>query len=619
MFLPICKDDMIKQNIDQLDFILITGEAYVDHPSFGHAIVSRYVESLGYTVGIIAQPLKKEDYMKLGKPKYAFLITSGVIDSMVNNYSVNKKKRKVDIYSDEKKAGLRPDRAVDVYTKNVKNIYKDSYCIIGGTEASLRRFAHYDYFDDNIRKSILLTSGADLCIYGMGEKVYADIDKLLKRNVPIEKIKNVAGTCYVSDDISNLKDHIELASFEEISKDKKVYAKTHIDILKNNDDIYGKTLVQKDNDKYVVCNKPARPLTTKELDYVYELHYERKPHPSYKDVRSMEEVEFSIVSNRGCFGSCNYCAITFHQGRKLSIRSHESIIREAKLLTELPNFKGYINDVGGPTANFRHVACEKQKKYGVCKERQCLTPDICPNLKVDHMDYLELLTKLRKLDKVKKVFVRSGLRFDYIMKDKNREKFLEEFCKHHVSGQLKVAPEHSDEKVLKLMNKCSFDKYLEFKKLYEKVNEKLNLKQFLVPYLISSHPGTTLKSAIRLSEYLKSISYMPLQVQDFYPTPMSISTTMYYTGLDPYTMESIYIPKTSEDKTMQRALLQYRKKENYNLVKNALIKAGRTDLIGFDKNALIKPLKSEVYKFKEINNKSNSKLNKKIKSKRKER
>lgn len=613
MFLPICKEDMKKRNIESLDFIMIIGEAYVDHPSFGHAIVSRMYESLGYSVGIISQPQKDEDYTKLGKPNYAFLISSGVIDSMVNNYSVSKHKRSKDVYSLGSKPGLRPDMATVVYTKKVKKLFPDSYCIIGSIEASLRRFSHYDYWQDKVLKPIITLSGADLLMYGMGEKSIIELCKMLDRGVPIEKIKNVRGTMYQTDDESVIERLIKkedakvLPSYEEVLSDKKMYCKMHMQVLENQDDVYGNVLIQKVGNNYVIQNKPQKPLTVKEMDMTYSLPYERTYHPVYKKyggIEALNEVEFSLTSNRGCFGACNYCALTYHQGRKVQVRSHESLIEEAKLLTTKENFKGYIHDVGGPTANFRRTACNKQEKYGVCKTKQCLFPKPCNNLEVDHKDYIELLRKLRKLDNVKKVFIRSGIRFDYLLADKDK-KFLEELCKYHISGQLKVAPEHSVNSVLDKMGKPNFEVYLKFADEYKKMNEKLKKDQYLVSYYISSHPGCTLKDAIKLAEYLNSIHYMPKQVQDFYPTPGTISTCMYYTGIDPRNMQMVYVPKSEEEKRMQRALLQYRKKENYHIVKEALKKAGREDLIGFSDNCLIKPKKEDILKSR-INNRNDN-------------
>ncbi len=608
MFLPVSKKELEERNIEKLDFIMIIGEAYVDHPSFGHAIISRLIESLGFSVGIIAQPQKDEDYQIFGEPKYGFLISSGIIDSMVNNYSVGKVKRKHDVYSPGGKAGLRPDMATVVYTKVIKRIYPDAYCIIGSIEASLRKFAHYDYWQDKVLEPILILSGADLLMYGMSENSIIQMCNLLQKGVPIENIKSLRGTMYKTTDKNEIdilltSDKVMLTeSFETVTQDNKAYAKMHMEILENQDDVYGKTIIQKVKNDFVVQNPPQKPLNEKELDSVYALPYERTYHPMYEaqgGIEAIKEVEFSVTSCRGCFGACNYCALTYHQGRKVTSRSHESIIKEATKLTENKNFKGYIHDVGGPTANFRKVACKKQEESGVCKKKQCLFPKPCSNLEVDHSDYLTLLRKLRKLENVKKVFIRSGIRYDYLMADDNKE-FLEELCKYHISGQLKVAPEHSQNNVLDKMGKPRFDSYLKFNQEFKKMNEKLKQDQYLVPYFISSHPGCTLGDAIKLAEYLHSIHYIPQQVQDFYPTPGTISTCMYYTKLDPRTMEKVYVPTDFIDKKMQRALLQYRKKENYHIVLEALVKAKRPDLIGFEPNCLIKPLKEDVFKFKKM-------------------
>lgn len=617
MFLPMSKKDLKERNIDKLDFIMISGEAYTDHPSFGHAIISRYIESMGFTVGIIAQPQSKEDYMKLGEPNYAFLISSGVIDSMVNNYTVAKKKRNKDVYSPGGKFGLRPDMSTVVYTKMIKEVYPDVFCLAGSIEVSLRKFAHYDYWQDKVLPSILISSGVDLIVYGMGENPIKDICDRIKKGIPLHSIKDVRGTAYVEKSIDKLlskKECLVIPSFEEVSKDKEAYAKAHMQVLREQDDIYGKCIVQQHGDVYVVQNEPAKLLTTEELDKVYDLPYERTYHPIYESqggVPAIQEVEFSLISNRGCFGGCNYCALTYHQGRKLSVRSHESIVKEAELLTKKDNFKGYIHDVGGPTANFRKPACTKQLKHGVCKDKQCLFPSPCKNLEVDHTDYVALLRKLRGLNKVKKVFVRSGIRFDYVLQDKD-DTFIKELCEHHVSGQLKVAPEHSESTVLKKMGKPDFDVYKRFVNKFKEVNKKLGKEQYIVPYYISSHPGASLKSAVKLSEYLNSIGYMPEQVQDFYPTPATISTCMYYTGIDPRTMENVYVPKMEHEKRMQRALLQYRRKENYDIVKEALIKADRIDLIGYEKNSLIKPREAEKGKINALKKQSEVKKQEQI-------
>jgi uncharacterized radical SAM protein YgiQ len=608
-FLPISKEDMKERGWDQLDFLLISGDAYVDHPSFGTAIISRILEKEGYRVGIIAQPdWKSVDAFKiLGRPKYAVLVTSGVIDSMVNHYTASKKVRSDDVYSPGGKAGYRPDRAVIVYCNRVREAFKDIPIIIGGIEASLRRFAHYDYWDDKVRRSILQDSRANLLVYGMGEKPILEIAGMLKQGIPVNEIKEVRGTAYIAsyEDLPDeIKEHMDsgakkgkyavLPSFEEVSEDKAEYAKAFKIQYEEQDAITGRTLIQKHGDKYVVQNPPIMPLSEKEMDRIYALPYERTYHPIYEKyggIPAIKEVEFSITSHRGCYGGCSFCALNFHQGRVIQRRSQKSVINEARKLTMLPNFKGYIHDVGGPTANFRGRACEKQDKSGVCKNRQCLYPEPCKNLIVDHSEYLDLLRKLRELPGVKKIFIRSGIRYDYLMLDKNDE-FFTELCEHHVSGQLKVAPEHVVNRVLHRMGKPSREVYDRFVKKFYEINQKLNKEQYLVPYLISSHPGSDLKAAVELAVYLNKIKYTPEQVQDFYPTPGTLSTCMFYTGLDPRDMKKVYVPKSPKEKVMQRALLQYRKKENYNLVYEALKLAGREDLIGYGKDCLIKPPKA---------------------------
>lgn len=592
-FLPISKRDMKECGIDMLDFVYVVGDAYVDHPSFGHAIISRVLEHSGYTVGIISQPdwHSCEDFKRLGKPRLGFLVTSGNIDPMVNHYTAAKRVRNTDLYSPGGKAGYRPDRADIVYSNRIREAYGDVPIIIGGIEASLRRFAHYDYWSDKVRRSILIDSGADLLIYGMGERQIVEIAELLDAGVPVREIKGVFGTMYLeSDELSLPYDGIILPSYDEVLSDKQSYATATRIEYEEQDAVRGKPLVQLDSTRYVVQNPPARPLTTEELDDVYALPYTRTYHPIYKKyggIPALKEVEFSITSCRGCYGSCNFCALAYHQGRTVTSRSHESIIEEAKILSGLKNFKGYIHDVGGPTANFRHTACKEQEKRGVCKTRQCLFPKPCRNLIVDHSDYLELLRKLRKLPKIKKVFVRSGIRYDYLIYDKD-ESFFYELVEHHISGQLKVAPEHISDNVLKYMGKPGMDVYGRFCERYKSINEELHKNQFLVPYLMSSHPGSTLNDAIALAEFLRDTGHNPEQVQDFYPTPGSISTCMYYTGIDPRTMESVYVPKSYEEKQMQRALLQYRNPKNHKLVRRALKMAGRDDLIGLDKKCLIK-------------------------------
>jgi uncharacterized radical SAM protein YgiQ len=621
-FLPVSKEDLKKRNIDILDFIIVTGDAYVDHPSFGTAIIGRVLEREGFTVGIIAQPDWRniDDFKKLGKPKYAFLVNSGNIDSMVNHYTASKRKRHDDFYSPGGKSGYRPDRAVIVYCNKIKEAFKDSPIIIGGIEASLRRFAHYDYWDNAVRRSILEDSSADLLIYGMGEKPIVQISNLLRYGMKIDSIKNVTGTAYIEKDISNLDDYIEIPSFEEVSTNKKSYAEAYKIQYYEQDSIRGKTLVQKHKDRYVVQNPPQPPLSEEEMDEVYALPYARTYHPMYESeggIPAIKEVKFSITSHRGCYGSCSFCALTFHQGRVIQNRSQESILKEANMITNMKDFKGYIHDVGGPTANFRHRACKVQEKNGTCKNRQCVFPSACKNLIVDHKEYLNLLRKIRKIPNVKKVFIRSGIRFDYLMYDKNDE-FFKELCKHHISGQLKVAPEHINDKVLKLMGKPNKNVYDSFVKKYHDINKKMNKKQFLVPYLMSSHPGSDLKAAIELAEYIKKMGYTPEQVQDFYPTPGSLSTTMYYTEINPLTEEKVYIPKDQKEKSMQRALLQFAIPDNYDLVKEALLKAHREDLIGNGPNCLI-PYNKPHKKFHKKNNsknnnyKKNNNINKKCK------
>ncbi|MCY6371155.1 YgiQ family radical SAM protein [Clostridium ganghwense] len=592
-YLPITKQDMIDRGWEQLDFIIVTGDAYVDHHSFGTAIISRVLENAGYKVGIIAQPNWKdtEDFKKLGAPRLGFLVNGGNMDSMVNHYTVSKKLREKDFYSPGAKMGLRPDRATIVYCNRIREAYKNIPIMIGGIEASLRRFAHYDYWSDKVRKSMLIDSGADLLIYGMSEKQVVEVANNLNDGLDIQYIRHIPGTCYVVDNIEDVYDYIEIPSYKEVCKDKKKYAEAFKIQYEEQDPIRGNTIVQKHTNKYLVQNKPEMPLTREELDKVYSLPYQKNYHPIYEElggIPAIQEVKFSIVSSRGCFGSCSFCAITFHQGRIVQSRSEESILEEAKEITSFEDFKGYIHDVGGPTANFRHPACEKQLKVGACKSKQCLYPNPCKNMDVNHMEYLNVLKKVRDIPKVKKVFVRSGLRYDYIMADKN-DTFFKELIKHHVSGQLKVAPEHVSHKVLKFMGKPAGKTYDKFKNKFYKITERIGKKQYIIPYLMSSHPGSTLETAIELAEYLRDINYQPEQVQDFYPTPGTLSTTMFYTGLDPITMKEVYIPKTKSEKAMQRALLQYRDPKKYNLVYTALMQADREDLIGFGPKCLIKP------------------------------
>ena len=595
-FLPISKEDMKKQNIEVLDFVYVIGDAYVDHPSFGHAIISRVLVSRGYTVGIISQPDWKNDesITILGKPRLGFLVSAGNMDSMVNHYYVSKKKRTEDAYTPGGVAGKRPDHAAVVYSNLIRRTYKDVPIILGGIEASLRRLAHYDYWSDSFKRSILLDSGADIISYGMGEKSIVEIADALNAGISVKDISFIKGTVYRTKDISNIYEPMMLPSYEECKADKTRYADSFMIQYQNTDPYNGKTLVEAyPNKVYVVQNPPAEPLSMQEMDDVYDLPYTRTYHPSYEKlggVPAIKEIKYSIISCRGCFGGCSFCALTFHQGRIVQARSHESILEEAKWMTMQPDFKGYIHDVGGPTANFRHPSCEKQLKSGVCSHKQCLYPSPCKNINADHSDYIALLRKLRALPKVKKVFIRSGVRFDYMLADKN-DSFLREMIQYHVSGQCKVAPEHISDAVLSRMGKPGRKVYDRFVKKYYEYNQKLGLKQYLVPYLMSSHPGSTLKEAVELAEYLRDLGYMPEQVQDFYPTPSTISTVMYYTGIDPRDKTSVYVAKNPHEKAMQRALIQYRNPDMYDLVKEALIKANRKDLIGFEKHCLIKPRK----------------------------
>ncbi|MGG7163601.1 YgiQ family radical SAM protein [Clostridium ihumii] len=597
-FLPVSKEDMEKRGWDELDFIIVTGDAYIDHHSFGTAIIGRVLENEGYKVGVIPQPQWKdvEDFKKLGKPRLGFLVNAGNMDSMVNHYTVSKKLRDKDFYSPGGKMGLRPDRATIVYCNKIREAYKNVSVIIGGVEASLRRFAHYDYWSDKVRKSMLIDSGADLLVYGMSEKQIVEVARNLENGVEAKNIRDVKGTCYVVENLEDVKDeYVLIPSYKEICKDKIKYAEAFKAQYEEQDPVIGKPIVQQHANKYVVQNKPEMPLTREELDKVYNLPYTKNYHPMYEGlggIDAIEEVKFSIVSSRGCFGSCSFCAITFHQGRIVQSRSEESILKEAEEITKLEDFKGYIHDVGGPTANFRRPACSKQLKFGACKNRQCLYPSPCKNLDADHTEYLELLRKVRKVPNVKKVFVRSGLRYDYIMADKE-DKFFKELVEHHVSGKLKVAPEHICPEVLKYMQKPAGKTYDKFIDKFYKTTEEVGKKQFVVPYLMSSHPGSTIKSAIKLAEYLRDINYMPEQVQDFYPTPGTLSTTMFYTGLDPLTMKEVYVPKTKHEKAMQRALLQYKDPKKYTLVYEALVEEKREDLIGFGPKCLIKPRKGE--------------------------
>ncbi len=593
-FLPVNKEEIKELGLEQLDFVYISGDAYVDHPSFGPAIITRVLQAHGYSVGMIAQPDWKDEksIAVLGEPRLGFLVSSGNMDSMVNHYYVSKKHRESDAYTPGGEAYKRPDHAVVVYCNLIRKTFKKTPIIIGGIEASLRRMAHYDYWSDSFKRSILLDSQADLISYGMGEKSIVEIADALQSGLDVKDISFIAGTVYKTKDISGLYEYELLPSYDDMKADKALYAKSFKIQHDNTDPFTGKVLVEPyDHGVYVVQNIPQPPLTTQEMDDVYALPYTRTYHPMYEEaggIPAIKEIKFSLISNRGCFGGCNFCALTFHQGRTIQVRSHESIVNEAKAIIEDKEFKGYIHDVGGPTANFRHPSCQKQLKYGVCKNRQCLFPKPCNNLYVDHSDYLSLLRKLRNLPGVKKVFVRSGIRFDYLLLDKD-DTFFRELVEHHISGQLKVAPEHICDAVLSKMGKPENAVYEAFIKKYKKLNQQMWKNQFVVPYLMSSHPGSTIKEAVELAEYLRDIGYMPEQVQDFYPTPSTMSTVMYYTGIDPETMKPVYVCKNPHEKAMQRALIQYRNPQNYDLVKEALIAAGRTDLIGFDKKCLIKP------------------------------
>ena len=593
-FLPISKEDMAERNISQLDFICITGDSYVDHPSFGISIISRMIEDQGFTVGIIAQPdwHSDRDFTKLGRPKYAFLITAGNIDSMVAHYTAAKKKRSDDAYTAGGRAGKRPDRAAIVYSKAVKRIYGDDMPVaLGGLEASLRRFAHYDYWDDAVRPSVLEDSGADLLMYGMSEHQIVEICNRLANGENIHDLRDIRGTAYLCDPKDTPLGAAECPSLALCRENKEEYAKACKIQYDWQDEVYGKTVIQRQTSKMLVQLPPALSLTTPELDHVYELPYMRTYHPIYEaegGVPGIKEVEFSITHNRGCFGNCNFCSIALHQGRRISVRSKESILKEAKLLTTLPNFKGYIHDVGGPTANFRAPSCTHQLKYGLCKGRKCLAPVPCKNLEVNHEEYLDILREIRKIKGVKRVFIRSGIRYDYLIEDENDE-FMRELIEYHVSGQLKVAPEHCSAAVLDMMGKPHIEAYRKFQDKFYKMTGQIGKEQYLVPYLMSSHPGSTLKEAVELAQFLKSLKMRPEQVQDFYPTPGTISTCMFYTELDPYTMKKVYVPKTAEEKGMQRALLQYFKPENRRRCIEALIKAHRTDLIGMGKDCLVKP------------------------------
>ena len=591
-FLPVSREDMAVRGIEQLDFIIVTGDAYVDHPSFGTAIISRVIEAEGYTIGVIAQPdwRSDRDFTRLGRPKYAFFVNAGNLDSMVAHYTAARKRRSEDAYTPGGAAGKRPDRAVLTYSRRLREIYGEIPIIIGGVEASLRRFAHYDYWDDAVRPSILAESGADLLTYGMGELQTIEIVNRLAGGEEIHALRDIRGTCYLCPPSETPFGGAQCPDFDQVRADKKAYCRATRIQMDQQDEISGKIVLQRHGEVMLVQNPPMRVLTTGELDRVYALPYARRWHPGYDalgGVPGLEEVEFSIAHNRGCFGACNFCAIAFHQGRKIAVRSEESVLAEAKLLTTLPNFKGYIHDVGGPTANFRRPSCRKQLTQGLCKGgKKCLAPTPCPALEADHSEYLDLLRRIRALPGVKKVFIRSGIRFDYLMADPD-DSFFEELVAHHVSGQLKVAPEHCANAVLDAMGKPHIETYRAFADKFYRITKKLGKKQYLVPYLMSSHPGSTLKEAVELALFLKENHIHPEQVQDFYPTPGTVSTCMFYTGMDPYTLKPVFVPRTPEQKAMQRALLQYFLPQNRELVLKALRLAGRQDLIGSGPDCLV--------------------------------
>lgn len=592
-FMPISKKDMQNRGIEQLDFVYIIGDAYVDHPSFGVAIISRLLEYHGYTVGIIAQPdwHNTKDFIKLGKPRLAWLVTAGNIDSMVSHYTVAKRRRSDDAYSAGGRNGKRPDRAATVYCKLCRQAAPEIPVLCGGLEVSLRRFAHYDYWKDCVMPSVLADTKADLLMYGMGEHQMIEIADRLNAGESIESMRDIRGTCYLCDPVDTPYGAVQCPSFDEVAGNKMLYAKACRIQYDQQDEVYGKMIIQRQGDKMLVQNPPALALTTEELDLVYSLPYERTYHPCYESqggVPSIEEVQFSITHNRGCFGFCNFCSIALHQGRRVTVRSEESVLEEAHKLVAMPNFKGYIHDVGGPTANFRGPSCEKQLKSGLCKGRKCLAPSPCRNLHVDHTEYLQMLRKLRKIDGVKKVFIRSGIRYDYLIEDKDDE-FMRELIEHHISGQLKVAPEHCSAAVLDKMGKPHIEAYKRFQKKFYEITKQKGKEQYLVPYLMSSHPGSKLSDAVELAMFLKENRIRPEQVQDFYPTPGTLSTCMFYTGLDPYTLEPVYIAKDPKEKAMQRALLQYYKPENQRKIIEALEKAGRRDLIGHGQGKLVAP------------------------------
>jgi uncharacterized radical SAM protein YgiQ len=590
-FLPISKKDMIEQGLETVDFVLISGDAYVDHPSFGTAIIGRVLQAHGFTVAICAQPDWHNDEIlkQYGMPNLAYMVTAGNIDSMVNHYTVNRKKRDKDYYTDNGVMGKRPDRATIVYSQWIRKIHPKAPIIIGGIEASLRRMSHYDYWDDKVRSSILMDSTADLLVYGMAENIVVEIAEALKANLPIEELTYIRGTVWKTKTKENPDKAIILPTFAEVKEDKKKYTESFLLQYRNTDAFTGLPLVETYGNVRIIQNKPAFALTQSEMDWVYALPFERKFHPSYTNIPAIEEVQFSLISNRGCFGSCNFCAITQHQGRMITSRSTPSLVEEATKITQMPNFKGYIHDVGGPTANFHQPSCQKQLTLGTCKYKDCLHPKPCAQLEVSHEKYLDALRQIRAIPKIKKVFIRSGIRYDYLVFDQD-ETFFDELIQYHISGQLKVAPEHVSPRVLDKMGKPSFELYDKFVKKYEAKNKQFNKDQYLVPYLISSHPGSDLKDAVELALYLKKIGHQPQQVQDFYPTPFTASTCMYYTEMDPFTGEKIYVAKTVKDKTLQRVLMQYANPKNAHLVFEALKQANRLDLVGFGKHCLIRPL-----------------------------
>ena len=600
-FLPVSQEDMRERGWYYYDFLLITGDAYVDHPSFGTAVIGRVLEAEGYRVAVLAQPdwTSPDAFAAMGRPRYGVLIGAGNLDSMVAHYTAAKKRRHDDAYSPGRKAGLRPDLATVVYSNRVREAFGDIPIVIGGLEASLRRFAHYDYWQDKVRRSILFDAQADLLTYGMGELASKEIAQRLASGEGPETMTDIRGTCVCVDTPeASAYEFVEVPSFEEVLENKTAYAQANRIEYLEHDPFVGRAIVQKHGKKYLLTNPPARPLTTPEMDQVAELPYVREPHPMYDalgGVPAIEEVRFSVTHNRGCFGACNFCSLAFHQGRVISARSHDSVVREVEALTKHPGFKGYIHDVGGPSATFRRPSCQKQLEHGFCKNRACLAPKACPNLDADHMDYLRLLRRLREVPGVKKVFIRSGIRFDFLMQDPTGE-FFSELVRYHISGQLKVAPEHCVAHTLDYMGKPHIWVYEKFKEKYQKLNQRYKKEQYLVPYLISSHPGCTLEDAVKLAEWLNQEGHMPEQVQDFYPTPGTLATCMWYTGLDPRTMQPVFVPRTPHDKALQRALMQWRKPQNRKLVLEALHKTGREDLIGFGKNCLLRPQKPQNQK-----------------------